>query len=475
MKKIIKNIYLLLFIYILLVLFFSFDNTYLNLREFPIIPNIISGLISIIIIFFILKINKEIDDKKYKKYLIIISIITFILQIIVLKYTYFYTDWDVKTIRDIIVNNDIKNNYYLTKYPNTLLYLAIVKLYYNIPIIGNYYFPLIVFNAFLVNLSCVIASLTIKKYTNNIYSLVGYIILTILTILNPWINIPYSDTFVIIFPISIIYIYIKKEKRIFDYILIGLLSIIGYYIKPTAFIIFISIVIIGIIDLINKNSKFNLKKISLVLIGILIAFVICKTSIKLTGFEKAKTTEAFTFIHYLKMGQNNNTFGGYDEKDVLESDTKGKRNDIKKTISRIKERKILGQFKFIKIKTMLNYNDGTFAWGREGANFYYKVLAKDSKISELLKNFFYKDYKYNDIFKVITQLIWILVLILSFFAGTKELKNDNIILYLSVIGITLFLTIFECRARYLYCYSPLFVSLAMIGLNNIKGGAKKND
>ena len=124
---------------------------------------------------------------------------------------------------------------------------------------------------------------------------------------------------------------------------------------------------------------------------------------------------------------------------------------------------------------MLNYNDGTFAWGREGANFYYKVLAKDSKISELLKNFFYKDYKYNDIFKVITQLIWILVLILSFFAGTKELKNDNIILYLSVIGITLFLTIFECRARYLYCYSPIFVSLAMIGLNNIKGGAKKND
>ena len=69
MKKLIRIIYLLMIAYILLVLFVSFDKTYLNFREYPIIPNIISGLLSVVIIYLLLKINIKIDDKKYKKIL----------------------------------------------------------------------------------------------------------------------------------------------------------------------------------------------------------------------------------------------------------------------------------------------------------------------------------------------------------------------------------------------------------------------
>ena len=468
MKKIIRIIYLLIIAYILLVLFSSFDKTYLNFRKFPIIPNIISGLISGLIIFLLLKIKVKLDDKKYKTILLIAALIVFILQIIILMNTYFYTDWDVKAIRDAVLNNNIKGNYYLTKYPNTLLYLSIIKFYYNIPLVGKYYFPLLMFNALLVNLSGIVAALVIRKYTNNTYSIIGYIIMSLLVSLSPWINIPYSDTFVILIPITIIYLYTKDDKKTKDCFLIGFLSILGYYIKPTAFIILIGIVILSIIDLLKKKYKMNLKIVSMVLIAMIISFVACKTAIKLTGFTPSKTTEPFTMIHYLKMGQNNESFGQYNEDDVEESDIKGKKNDIEKTITRIKERKFWGQFKFIKIKTMLNYNDGTFAWGREGAVFYYKVLAKDTKVSKIFKNYFYKDYKYNYIFKIITQLIWILVLILSLFAGIKDKQEKNSIIYLSIIGITLFLTIFECRARYLYCYSPIFITLSMIGLNNLK-------
>lgn len=468
MKKLIRIIYLLIIAYILLVLFISFDKTYLNFRQFPIIPNIISGLISGIIIFLLLKINIKIDDKKYKRLLLVFGIIVFILQIIILKYTYFYTDWDVKAVRDAIINNNIKGNYYLTKYPNTLLYLSIIKFYYNIPVIGKYYFPLLVFNALLVNLSGLVTSQVIRKFTNNTYSLIGYIIMSLLIILSPWINIPYSDTFVILIPITIIYLYIKDNKKTRDYILIGFLAVLGYYIKPTAFIVLIGIIILSIIGLIKKKYKINYKIISLVLIGMILSFSFCKISIKLTGFTPSKTTEPFTMIHYLKMGQNNESYGQYNKEDVEESDTKGKKNDLIQTLNRVKERKFFGQFKFIKIKTMLNYNDGTFAWGREGDVFYYKILAKDSKVSKLFQNYFYKDYKYNYIFKVITQLLWILVLILSLCAGIKDEKDDNSILYLSIIGITLFLTIFECRARYLYCYTPIFITIALIGLNNLK-------
>ena len=39
---------------------------------------------------------------------------------------------------------------------------------------------------------------------------------------------------------------------------------------------------------------------------------------------------------------------------------------------------------------------------------------------------------------------------------------------IAIIGITLFLAIFEARSRYLYCYSPLFIATAIIGINNLK-------
>ena len=231
MKKIIRIIYLLIIAYILLVLFSSFDKTYFNFRKFPIIPNIISGLISGLIIFLLLKIKVKLDDKKYKIILLIAALIVFILQIIILMNTYFYTDWDVKAIRDAVLNNNIKGNYYLTKYPNTLLYLSIIKFYYNIPLVGKYYFPLLMFNALLVNLSGIVAALVIRKFTNNTYSIIGYIIMSLLVSLSPWINIPYSDTFVILIPITIIYLYTKDDKKTKDYFLIGFLSILGYYIS----------------------------------------------------------------------------------------------------------------------------------------------------------------------------------------------------------------------------------------------------
>ena len=468
MKKLIRIIYLLMIAYILLVLFISFDKTYLTLREAPVIPNIITGIIAGIIIFLLLKINIKVDDKKYKRIIIILGIIVFIMQLIILKNTYFYTDWDVKTIREAILNNNLKGNYYLTKYQNTLFYLAIMKFYYNIPLIGKYYFPLLVFNAILVNLSGIISSLLIKKYTNNLYAIIGYITMSLLIILSPWINIPYSDTFVILIPISLIYLYQKDTKKLIDYILIGFLSVLGYFIKPTAFIIFIGIIILSIIDLIKKNSKLNIKIISMVLIGMILSFSLVKISIKLTGYTPLEGKESYSMIHYLKMGQNNESYGLYNEKDAIDSDLYGKKYDIDQTIKRIKKRKILGQSKFLRIKTMLNYNDGTFAWGREGAVFYEKILAKETKISKLFINYFYKDYKYNYIFKALMQLIWILVLLLSLFAGIKDNKDKHSLLYLSILGITLFLTIFECRARYLYCYSPIFITLSMIGLNNIK-------
>ena len=468
MNKLIRYIYLFVLAIILLIVFASSNPFYNNFRPSPIISNLLVGILIVFpSILLLRKIKKEVNDKTYKKILIIISIITFILQIIIIRCIYFYTDWDVKTIREIIANNDFYHNYYLTKYPNTLFYAFLLKLYYSLPIIGKYYFPLLVFNALLVNISGVVTSLTVRRFTNNTKAIIAYIILIPLVLLSPWINIFYSDTLAILLPILIIYIYTKDNKKEIDYFLIGFLSILGYFIKPTVFIVFIAIIILTIIKFINKKLKLTLVQILTLIIGLVSALVLCKGSIYLLHFVPYKNTNSFGMIHYLAMGQNNTTFGLFDEKDVYESDKYGRKYDLDKAINRIKQRSIKEHLNFIEVKTLLNFNDGTFAWGYEGEKFYYEILSDNSSLSMFLRNYFYKDWKYNFIFKELMQIIWLFVLSLSLLAGIKDDKEKNSIIYLSIIGITLFLLIFECRTRYLYCYSPVFVAAALIGLNNL--------
>ena len=479
MKKLIRYIYIILFAFILLILFVSNNNTYLQFREAPIISNLILGIIIVFPIILLLGlIKKDMSNKTYKKVLIILSIVVFILQIIILRCTYFYTDWDVKTIREIISNNDFYHNYYLTKYPNTLFYVAFLKLYNILPIINKYYFPLLVFNALLVNITGIVTSLTIRRFTNNTKALIGYIILIPLVLLSPWINIVYSDTLAILFPILIIYIYTKENKKDKDYFFIGFLTILGYFIKPTVFIIFIGIIILSVIKLFNKELNINLEKALILVLGLVSSFVLCKTSIFLVHFVPYPNTNSFGVIHYLAMGQNNEYYGLFNEQDVFDSDKYGRKYDINKALDRIKERSIKDHFNFLEVKTLLNYNDGTFAWGYEGEKFYYKILSDNSKLSMTLRNYFYKDWKYNYIFKVLVQTIWILVLSLSFILGVKDKDNKHAIIYLSIIGITLFLLIFEARARYLYCYAPIFVLASILGLDSImiqKKKGKKHD
>ena len=72
------------------------------------------------------------------------------------------------------------------------------------------------------------------------------------------------------------------------------------------------------------------------------------------------------------------------------------------------------------------------------------------------------------------QTIWltiiILIVITSIFA---KIDNKKSVIFLSIIGLTLFTLLFEARARYLYLYSTYYIILAVIGveiINKIKIG-----
>ena len=116
-------------------------------------------------------------------------------------------------------------------------------------------------------------------------------------------------------------------------------------------------------------------------------------------------------------------------------------------------------------KNLATYNDGTFAYGREG-NFYASIPEENGSLDHTLRHIFYMGGTHYPILATIEHILWLFVLIGICFCiipGTKEPYGENYIA-LALLGVSLFLLLFEGRARYLYQFSPLFVVLAAVGL-----------
>ena len=200
--------------------------------------------------------------------------------------------------------------------------------------------------------------------------------------------------------------------------------------------------------------------------------------IKKTINYEVNKDNSFSLWHYLMMGLSQDTTGCFNSGDVTESlaiDTYENRIDKNKAkfIDRAKELSGKKATTFYLKKLLVNYNDGTFAWGKEG--WFYKTLKEnDSNLSKELKSFYYNDGENFKIFTSIMQTIWltiiILIVITSIFA---KIDNKKSVIFLSIIGLTLFTLLFEARARYLYLYSTYYIILAVIGveiINKIKIG-----
>lgn len=180
----------------------------------------------------------------------------------------------------------------------------------------------------------------------------------------------------------------------------------------------------------------------------------------------------FNFTHFLAMGQNDITNGVYSTDDVLYSIKNGMTDNLKIFRFRISNRSFVENVKFFSKKNLINYNNGTFSWGIEG-NFYNKVGKSNSKLTNLLRNYYFKEGKYYKYFIQISQFVWIFLLCFTPFIYKHKNSKIELVIMLSITGITLFLLLFEARARYLYCYSPVFVLCGILGFNNIKTYIRK--
>lgn len=174
--------------------------------------------------------------------------------------------------------------------------------------------------------------------------------------------------------------------------------------------------------------------------------------------------------HWIMMGLSNP--GGYDDNDAhfsigLKNDDKSNQEIKEANIQIIKERiqnyGFTGMIDHLKQKINYTWSDGT----------YYSIrkLIREP----LMENNPYADYvighqnKYFIYFSQISHITLIGLMLIGTFRLLHKKDLFESILTITIIGVFLFLLLWETRSRYLVLYLPIFLALAAYGTQILKG------
>lgn len=493
--KLVLFIFGIIFAIIMILLCFG-DKTikYVTKNVCP-VPNWIIMLLAVVMLTALLFLSikfyskfSKIIDKFYFKIIMAGTILVFAVQCYISYGIYFYTGWDCEQIyinasAMAITGSDIAGNWYFLRYPNNITLLYIISVIVKIGNkFGQDYFLCIVVSILCVAISGVFASVSVVKLTKSkTAGIVGWVMFLLVFGFSPWLTIPYSDTYSIAIAVIIFYIYTTisdDNPDVLKRFIIGMLAFLGMSIKPTVVIVLMAIIIMDMWKFLYDTSRRKLIKIAALLIiaiSYILSSMIGKQIRENVGYEEDKDQQ-FSITHFLMMGLNEESQGMFSGDDVeytasFDTYKEKQQANIKEVKERLSDMGFGGCMQLLAEKTLINYNDGTFAWGGEG-NFYSEILEdKSMPFIEELRSFYYGDGDNYEIFMILSQLIWLAVLISI--SGVL-IKNDDInqnyitVLLMSIVGITVFLYMFEARARYLICYLPLYVVCAVVGLYNIR-------
>ena len=467
-------LFFIIFSYILYDGLFNPYPMYMELNPFIII-------LGVGILLFLLGLLFKGFSHLSKKNLILISIINFIIMLILqFIFSIFFQvnpSWDFGMVYNGALSQldkfDYLSFYFVGYYPNNIPLLIVEMLFmrfFRLFGISDYLTGLIVVNLLIIFVSLICTYWYIyRRYNLQTATLFSFFFLLI-TPFYAYVPIVYTDTFSMIFPIVALLLYdIFYHEEVRSKKLLIILSIwltIGTLIKANVIITLIAILIHYFM---TNHWKTWIKFISTIFICFIGMMLIYKVMIyPHNSMPRGETGIPST--HWIMMGLKNP--GGYDDEDAtfsigLKNEDKSNQEIKEANIHIIKERiqnyGFIGMIDHFKQKINYTWSDGTY--------FSIKKLIREP----LMENNPYADYvighqnKYFIYFSQISHMTLIGLMLIGAFRLLRTKDTFESILTITIIGVFLFLLLWETRSRYLVLYLPIFLVLAAYGTQTLKG------
>ncbi len=502
MKKVIeiieKCIYIFLSIMLVAIMLLNifFQNEDYMCRKDFLLPNIVLLFIALAVLSIsgalLFKSNKNVNHMRKKRFssVNIMSVALFLLLLYFALNIYFFTGWDAGTVfsdAKSLAYGEIVGGTYYSQFP-TQQWLLLIETF--LLRINNFcgvvdtnegLFAIIFFQCLLYVITGNVLYRVIDEYSSNqSFAWLGWVLFSLLVAITGWVTIPYTDGMSIVFPVFILRSFQKKEnsegnKKMKWWIIIALLSYWGFKTKPTVLIMLIAILLGEILYGLKSIDRATLRNAARVTIILIICFggskLVFNYFIKSTGIEINKELDTGA-LHMMMMGLNNSKDGVWDADDVeLSTGIKDKKERREAQINTIKQRiddyGLKGLLRHTARKSLVIFNDGSFAWGAEGG-FYTQIYEeKNEFISSFLRDLFYSfGHKYKKL-ATFEQGIWLAVLLLNCLCIFVKRDKFITVVVMSLIGIILFNFLFEARARYVLIYVPLFICTATLVIKQI--------
>lgn len=178
---------------------------------------------------------------------------------------------------------------------------------------------------------------------------------------------------------------------------------------------------------------------------------------------------------YFLMGLNEETTGAYYSEDALFGQFQDSRSDriqeeLRRAAGRLKDRGVWGSILFYLRKLVMTFNDGTFGWNMEIYIYdrYPDSMASNTALTQRLRSIFWSNEMNYDVggYHTLCQLVWIFSLLgIPGICLCRDGTRDRYgILIVCFLGIFFYQMLFEARARYLFCFLPLILPIAVCGI-----------
>lgn len=443
------------------------------------------------------KLEQKLTRTTFCLVLLVASLALLMLQGVIFYQARFVSGWDVIVVTFLNrggTADDPFFQYYVSLYPNQTFLEAfnyVVSRLAAVFGIQNSYSILVLINIVLVNLSCALLASSVAKLVGRCTGLVAWLAAACFLGLSPWILVPYSDTAGLFCSALMLAVYVLDSNWVRRYLFVGLITAVAMAIKPPLLAFGGCIAFLTAVKLVRRlflargrTSKhasagsvkghtqaraFSGKEV-LPLVLIVVGFALGSlvvAGVKRTLPVQPNGVSQAGMAHYLMMGHNEEREGGYSQEDIdftQSFSTPQERNaaDLQRFTERVEHMGPTGLLKLYSKKLATMYSDGSFMWMGEGS--FVTSMPRDTVIAK-----FFGIGNTTIPYTPVAQLMWYCTLIgciLSCFVPLKG-KISVQAMVLSLMALTLFLMLFECRARYLLQMSPYFVVLSVLGWSHL--------